>query len=94
MFIRAAFYSARPIQIREAQLISAFRPKMKQGSSPVPHRHTPRRPNLVDRRLVAREGGAREVALEVRVLIWGIGGGGAHDGEAGWWWGRDGGKPE
>jgi hypothetical protein len=29
---------------------------------------------------VAREGGAREQALEVRVLIWGIGGGGTHRG--------------
>jgi hypothetical protein len=29
---------------------------------------------------VAGEGGARELALEVRVLIWGIGGGGAHRG--------------
>jgi hypothetical protein len=29
---------------------------------------------------VAGEGGARELALEVRVSIWGIGGGGAHRG--------------
>jgi hypothetical protein len=29
---------------------------------------------------VAGEGGARELALEVRVLIWGIGSGGAHRG--------------
>jgi hypothetical protein len=38
------------------------------------------RPNPADRLRLAGEGGARELALEVRVPIWSTGGGGAHCG--------------
>jgi hypothetical protein len=47
---------------------------------PIPHRRAARRPNLADQRQVAGEGGAWELALEVRILIWGIDSGGAHHG--------------
>jgi hypothetical protein len=50
------------------------------GELPIPHRLATRRPNLADQRRVAREGGARELAPEVRVPIWGTGSGGAHRG--------------
>jgi hypothetical protein len=59
----------------------AFHPaRMKQGSSPIPHRCMARWPIPADRRQVVGEGGARELAPEVRVPIWGKGGGGAHHG--------------
>jgi hypothetical protein len=59
----------------------AFQPAWpKQGSSPVLHRCAARRPNLAEWQRAAGEGGAREQASEVRVLIWGIGSGGAHRG--------------
>jgi hypothetical protein len=70
-----------------AQLVKAAWPtwafrsaRPKQGSSPIPHRCAAHRPNLADRWRVAGEGGARELAPEVGVLIWGIGGRGAHRG--------------
>jgi hypothetical protein len=50
------------------------------GELPIPHQLATRRPNLADQRRVAREGGARELAPEVRVPIWGTGSGGAHRG--------------
>jgi hypothetical protein len=53
---------------------------MKQGSPPFLHRRTAHRPNPADRRRVAREGGAKELAPEVRVLIWCIDSRGAHRG--------------
>jgi hypothetical protein len=55
---------------------------MKQRSTPppIPHRRVARRPNPIDRRRVAGEGGARELALEVRIPIWGIGSRGTHCG--------------
>jgi hypothetical protein len=60
---------------------SAFRPaRPKQGNSPVLHRRAAHRPNPADQRRVAGEGGAKEQAPEVRVLIWNIGSGGAHHG--------------
>jgi hypothetical protein len=59
----------------------AFQPaRPKQGSSLALHRRVAHRPNPADWRRVAGEGGAREQAPEVRVPIWGIGGGGAHCG--------------
>jgi hypothetical protein len=48
---------------------------------PIPHRRVARQPNPEDRRQVAGEGSAKEVALEMMVPIWGIGDGGAHRGE-------------
>jgi hypothetical protein len=53
---------------------------MKQGAPPIPRRHVAHRPNPTDWRRVAGEVGARELALEVRVPIWGIGSGEAHRG--------------
>jgi hypothetical protein len=50
---------------------------MKHGSS---LHSSPAHASPADRRRVAGEGGARELALEVRVQIWGIGSGGAHRG--------------
>jgi hypothetical protein len=53
---------------------------MKQGNPPFLHWRATRQPNSTDRRRVAEEGGARELALEVRFPIWCIGSGGAHRG--------------
>jgi hypothetical protein len=47
---------------------------------PIPHRRTAHQPNSVDQRRVPGGGGARELALVVRVPIWSIGSGGAHHG--------------
>jgi hypothetical protein len=55
-----------------------------RGAPPIPHWRVAHRLNPVDRRRVAGEGGARELALEVRVPIWGISGGGAHRGGLAW----------
>jgi hypothetical protein len=52
----------------------------KQGGSPIPHRRAAHRPISTDRRRVAGGGGARELTPQVKVPIWGIGGGGAHRG--------------
>jgi hypothetical protein len=71
----------------------------KTGDPPVPHRRVAHRPNPVNRQRVAGEGGARELAMEVRVPIWGIGSGEAHRsglarGEASRRWGTSDGRPE
>jgi hypothetical protein len=58
-----------------------FRPGTKQGSTApplIPHRRVVRRPNLADRQRVAGGGGAKELALEVRIPIWCKGRGRAH----------------
>jgi hypothetical protein len=69
---------AQPIKV--AWPTWAFRPGTKQGSPPFPHRRVACRPNPVDRRRVAGEGGDRELAPEVRILIWCICSGGSHRG--------------
>jgi hypothetical protein len=73
-------YGARPIQVKVVWPTWAFRPGVKQGNPPIPHRRAAHRPNPVDRWRVAGGAGARELALEVGVPIWGIGSGGAHRG--------------
>jgi hypothetical protein len=52
----------------------------KTGELPILHWRPAHRPNPADGRRVAGEGGVRELALEVRVPIWGTGGDGAHHG--------------
>jgi hypothetical protein len=67
--------------VKVAWLTWAFRPaRPKQGAPPIPHLCEALRLNPVDRWRVVEEGGARELALEVRVPTWGTGGAGAHRG--------------
>jgi hypothetical protein len=74
------FCGARASRVKAVWPTWAFRLGTKQGSPPISHWRAARRLNPADRWRVAGGGGARELALEVRVPIWGIGSGGAHRG--------------
>jgi hypothetical protein len=63
----------QPSRVKVVWPTWAFRPGAKLGNPPIPHSHAAHRPNLADWRRVAGGGGARELALEVGALIWGIG---------------------
>jgi hypothetical protein len=86
---------ARPSRVKGVRPTWVLRPGTKQGS---PH-SPPARGSPADRWRLATGGGARELALEVRVPIWNIGSGEAHrgtlaHGKAGRWWGTGDGRPE